>query len=71
MDSEQLRRVILRVVTSLMNLIIGPSGAWYALGMKGILIYISLTTITKFISAEIFSFNEKISNIVTKHSLEI
>ena len=61
MDSEQLRRVILRVVTSLMNLIIGPSGAWYALGMRGIFIYIFLTTFTKFISAEIFSVNEKIS----------
>ena len=63
MDSEQLRRVILRIVTSLMNLIIGPSGAWYALGLKGLCIYIVLTTFTKFLVAESFSINEKISKI--------
>ena len=38
-DREQLRRVVIRVVTSLLNLIIGPAGAWAALGIKGILGY--------------------------------
>ena len=63
MDSEQLRRVILRIVTSLMNLIIGPSGAWYALGLKGLCVYIVLMAFTKFLVAESFSINEKVSKI--------
>ena len=58
-----MRRVILRIVTSLMNLIIGPSGAWYALGLKGLCVYIVLMAFTKFLVAESFSINEKVSKI--------
>ncbi len=43
-DREQLRRVVIRVVTSLLNLIIGPAGAWAALGLKGIVGYIRRET---------------------------
>ena len=46
-----------------MNLIIGPSGAWYALGFKGLCVYIIIITVTKFIVAESFSINERVSKI--------
>jgi len=60
-DREQLRRVVIRVVTSLLNLIIGPAGAWAALGLKGIVGYIVVHTITRSIVAEASSTNEVIS----------
>ena len=63
MHPEQLRRVILRIVTSLMNLIIGPSGAWYALGLEGLCLYIIVNVFTKSIVAEISALNEKISRL--------
>ena len=60
-SNEQLRRVVIRVVTSLLNLIIGPAGAWAALGLKGIVGYIVVHTITRSIVAEASSTNEVIS----------
>ena len=63
MHPEQLRRVILRIVTSLMNLIIGPSGAWYALGLVGLCLYIIVNVFTKSVVAEISALNEKISRL--------
>ena len=63
MHLEQLRRVILRIVTSLMNLIIGPSGAWYALGLEGLCGYIIVNVFTKLIVAEFSALNEKISRL--------
>ena len=60
-DREQVRRVVIRVVTSLLNLIIGPAGAWMALGIKGIAGYIFIHTITRWFVAEIASTNEAIS----------
>ena len=61
MHLEQLRRVILRIVTSLMNLIIGPSGAWYALGLEGLCVYIMINVFTKSVVADFAALNEKIS----------
>ena len=63
MHPEQIRRVILRIVTSLMNLIIGPSGAWYALGLQGLCLYIIINVFTKSVVADISSLNEKISRL--------
>ena len=63
MHLEQLRRVILRIVTSLMNLIIGPSGAWYALGLEGLCAYIIINVFTKLVVAEFSALNEKISRL--------
>ena len=60
-NREQLRRVVIRIVTSLLNLIIGPAGAWYAFGLKGIVGYIAVHTITRSIVAEVSSTNEVIS----------
>lgn len=60
-DRERYRRAIIRVVTSLLNLIIGPSGAWIALGMNGIFGYIFIHTITRWLVAEGVSKNETIS----------
>jgi hypothetical protein len=45
----------------LLNLIIGPAGAWTALGIKGIVGYIFVHTITRSIVAEASSTNEVIS----------
>jgi len=60
-DREQIRRIVIRIVTSLLNLIIGPAGAWTALGIKGIVGYIFVHTITRSIVAEAASTNEVIS----------
>jgi hypothetical protein len=60
-DREQIRRIVIRIVTSLLNLIIGPAGAWTALGIKGIVGYIFVHTITRSIVAEASSTNEVIS----------
>ncbi|MEC8363386.1 MAG: hypothetical protein VXZ75_04635 [Candidatus Thermoplasmatota archaeon] len=60
-NREQVRRVIIRVVTSLLNLIIGPAGAWMALGINGIAAYISVHTMTRWIVAEAASTNESFS----------
>lgn len=58
---EQVRRVVIRVVTSLLNLIIGPAGAWMALGINGIAGYIAVHTITRWIVAEGLSSAESAS----------
>jgi|TARA_B110000438_G_scaffold175903_1_gene168076 hypothetical protein len=46
-----------------MNLIIGPSGAWYALGLEGLCGYIIVNVFTKLIVAEFSALNEKISRL--------
>ena len=59
--NEQLRRIVIRVVTSLLNLIIGPAGAWVALGIIGVAGYIVVHTVSRFIIAELASKKENIS----------
>ena len=59
--NEQLRRIVIRVVTSLLNLIIGPAGAWVALGIRGVAGYIVVHTVSRFIIAELASKKENIS----------
>ena len=51
-SSELTRRGILRVGTSLLNLIIGPAGAWRALGFQGLCVYAAIHTLSKTGSAE-------------------
>ena len=60
-NGEQIRRVVIRVVTSLLNLIIGPAGAWAALGLEGIAGYIFVHTMTRWIVAEMASRRESTS----------
>lgn len=60
-NREQVRRAIIRVVTSLLNLIIGPAGAWMALGINGIAAYVLVHTMTRWVVAEAASANESIS----------
>jgi len=43
-----------------MNLIIGPSGAWYALGLEGLCVYIMINVFTKSVVADFAALNEKI-----------
>ena len=60
-DSEQYRRGIVRLATTLLNMIIGPAGAWYALGIKGVAIYIIVHTLSKWLSAEFSATNRRVA----------
>ena len=60
-DSEQYRRGIVRLATTLLNMIIGPAGAWYALGIKGVAIYIIIHTLSKWLSAEFSATNRRVA----------
>ena len=62
--NEQLRRIVIRVVTSLLNLIIGPAGAWVALGIRGVAGYIVVHTVSRFIIAELASKKEELERQV-------
>jgi len=58
-QSEVWRRAVVRIATSLLNLLIGPAGAWTALGIRGVVAYIIVHTLTKWLSAEYSARNRK------------
>lgn len=60
-QSEQWRRAVVRIATSLLNLLIGPSAAWYAFGISGVLAYIIVHTTSKWLSAEFSARNRAIA----------
>ena len=60
-QSEQWRRAVVRIATSLLNLLIGPSAAWYAFGISGVLAYIIVHTTSKWLSAEFSARNRTIA----------
>ena len=55
LSSEQLRRLAVRLATSVLVFIVGPAGAWDARGLNGLLSYILIYTILRFVIAEFSS----------------
>lgn len=55
LSSEQLRRLVVRLATSVLVFIVGPAGAWDARGLNGLLFYILIYTILRFVIAEFSS----------------
>jgi hypothetical protein len=65
---ESNRRILIRIATSLMVLIIGPSAAWAAMQLEGIVIYALVITYSKTIVAEIVAKSQEKSIIAYRYS---
>jgi len=68
LTSENYRRFAIRLTTSLLIFIVGPSMAWDALEIKGIVIYLAANTLAKFFSSFIAKRNTNIANFSYRYA---